>query len=159
MRLKRTMALIAMVALLVVAFSAAALAESEATLSGHGWLAARGTGTATLDMGGWIKMKIDGNVTINDFDGDLTFRVASSEAALEETESRRGPDVVLDDFEGYLAVRGSHFLLRANGTMTFKAHGHGFAYLAGEGVYKTRRGPARPWDEAVAGLDLGDVPA
>jgi hypothetical protein len=159
MRLRRTIALIALVALLVVAASAVALAESEATVAGRGWLVARGTGTATLDMGGWIKMKIDGDVTINDFDGDLSVRIASSEAALDEAEDRRGPEVVLRDFEGYLVVRGSHFLLKATGTMKFKAHGHGFAYLVGEGIYKTRRGLVRPWDEAAAGLDLGGAAA
>jgi hypothetical protein len=154
MRFKKTIALVALVALLLVALSAMALAQDEATVSGTGWLAARGTGTATLDMGGWIKMKIDGDVTVDDFEGDLAVRIASSENALDQAESRRGPEIVLEGFEGYLAVRGSHFLLRAAGTMKFKAHGHGFAYLVGEGIYKTRRGPVRPWDDATGRLDL-----
>ena len=154
MRLRKTIALVALTALLVVAFSTAALADSEATVSGTGWLAARGTGTATLDMGGWIKMKVDGDVTINDFDGDLVFRIASTEAALDSAEARFGPEIVLKDFQGYLTARGSHFLLRAEGSMKFLAHGHGFAYLVGEGIYKTRRGPVRTWDNAAQGLDL-----
>jgi hypothetical protein len=61
---------------------------------------------------------------------------------------------VLEGVEGYLAVRASHFLLRGAGTMEFKAHGHGFAYLVGEGIYKTRRGPVRPWDDATGRVDL-----
>jgi len=154
MRFRKSIALLALTALLLVALSTVALADSEATVSGRGWLAARGTGTATLDMGGWIKMKIDGNVSINDFDGDLAVRIASSEASLDQAESRFGPEIVLEEFEGYLAARGSHFLLRAEGTMKFKAHGHGFAYLVGEGAYKTRRGPVRTWDDATEGLDL-----
>ncbi len=154
MRLRKAIAVVMLVALLLVALSAVALADGEATVAGSGWLAARGTGTATLDMGGWIKMRVQGDVTINDFDGNLEVRVASSESALDRADPRRGPEIVLEDFDGYLAARGDHFLLRADGSMKFKAHGHGFAYLEGEGVYKTRRGPVRWWDDALAGLDL-----
>jgi hypothetical protein len=154
MRFKKTIALVILAALLVVALSTTALAQDEATVSGSGWLAARGTGTATLDMGGWIKMKINGDVTINDFAGNLAVRIASSETALNQAEPRRGPEIALEAFEGYLAVSGSHFLLRADGKMKFKAHGHGFAYLAGEGIYKTRRGYVRPWDDPTGRLDL-----
>ncbi len=91
-------------------------------------------------------MRIDGDVTISDFDGNLQVRIASGVEA-DTAEGGRGPEIVLNDFRGYLAARGSHFLLRAEGTMEFLAHGTGFAYLEGEGVYKTRPGRLHPWGD------------
>ena len=54
--------------------------------------------------------------------------------------------MLLEDFEGWIGVRGNHFLIELEGELEFRAHGGGVAYLEGEGVYKTCRGPIKVWN-------------
>lgn len=159
MRLKRITLVAALVAVMVLGMTAVAGAQEEggkADVAGRGWLAAKGTGNATLDMGGWIKMKVAGDVAITNLgdDFEVRLRAEGSDEALTESV---GPDVELNDYEGWLAVRGSHFLIEMEGDITFRAHGHGVAYLEGTGLYKTRRGPIRAWD--VGGLEIAIQPS
>lgn len=157
MRLGRAMVVTTLATTMVIGTGsvASAVEEDRITVSGSGWLAARGVGSATLDMGGWIRMQLDGSLTIDDVDGDLEVRIATSRAGLDSAPERLGgPEVVLRDFRGYVAVRGSHFLAKAEGRMRFVARGTGFAYLEGRGVYKTRRGDFHRWDPAGGRLEL-----
>jgi hypothetical protein len=126
--------------LAVLAGGAVALAaEGETDIAGRGWLACRGRGVAELDMGGTLRLQINGDVTIEDVAGDA--RVFINDR--EDDDTARTTDIVLTDFEGGIKVTGSHFVVVAKGTMRFGAVGHGFAHLDGKGVCKY--GPYRAW--------------
>ena len=149
MRFKKTGITIALAAVFVMAFAGVATAQEtesgKADVWGKGWLAAKGTGNATLDMGGWIKMYIDGDVAVTNLGENFEVRLRVDGTEQYVTESV-GPDVLLEDFTGWVGVRGNHFLIELEGELKFKAHGGGVAYLEGTGIYKTRRGPFRVWD-------------
>jgi len=157
---RKTGVIVALVAILVMALAGVASAQeaesAQADVWGKGWLKAKGTGNATLDMGGWIKVAIDGDVAITNLgdDFEVRLRVDGSDSYLTESV---GPDVLLEEFEGWVGVRGNHFLIELEGELKFRAHGGGVAYLEGEGVYKTRRGPIKVWD--VGGVEIAIEPA
>lgn len=138
----RTLALAALAALFVGLLGATAFA-GEADVAGRGWLAARGTGTMTVDMGGTLRMEVAGDVEIRDVGGDMKVWIDGT------TARSAGTSIELNDFRGRLVVEGSHFVVRAEGKGRFVARGHGFAHLEGHGVYKTRHGDPQPWDGDV----------
>ena len=117
--------------------------DRDTTVSGRGWLAARGTGTITIEGGGWFKMQIDGDLTIEDLDGDAQFFVAGDELVPESGL------LLLTEFDGVVAVRGSDLSIAAEGTVAMRAHGRGEATLIGDGVFRTRHGDPTVWDGFV----------
>lgn len=157
MRRMRIGLIAALAAVMVLGVAVAAAAQEDgsgsADVAGRGWLAAKGTGNATLDMGGWIKVRMDGDVAITNLGDDFEVRLRAHDSDEAVTESV-GPDVELNDYEGWVAVRGTHFLIEMEGDIAFRAHGHGVAYLEGTGIYKTRRGPVRVWDPAGAEIAI-----
>ena len=164
--IKRTISVSAALAIAVVAFAGVAGAQTDdeaatgqATISGRGWLWAVGRGDATLDMGGKLRMLINGDVEINDVEGDMSVRIVSEDALFDddpEGEDLFGPEAVLNDFEGGLVVTGTHFVVEASGTMHFFAQGHGVADLEGTGLYKTRKMRIpRTWSHLGTRLELG----
>lgn len=153
MRQTRIGLIAALTAVLVLGLVPSALAsDGEVDLSGYGWLAARGTGEAALDMGGWIEVRIDGDVSIVDVAGDAQVRIRSAEEDAYALASR--PEVELSNFNGWVAVRGHHFVIRLKGDIRFRAHGHGFAYLEGSGIYRTRNGHVRTWSSSGAEVEI-----
>lgn len=150
MRFKRTSILLALATVAVMAVAPAASAhESEGgpDVAGKGWLKARGNGEAAIDMRGKIRVYIEGDVTITNLGDRFQAKLRTDPDHAYITESV-GPDVVLDDFTGWLVVRGEHFVIQMDGKMRFKARGKGAAYLEGNGIYKTRRGRPHLWDPA-----------
>lgn len=101
-------------------------------------------------MGGYIRVHIDGNVAINNLGDEFEVRIKSDSDAAERLAS--GPDVVLNDFEGWVVVRGNHFAIHLEGRMALHAHGRGAANLKGHGTYKTNNGRPHRWDPT--GRDL-----
>ncbi len=134
----RTVVLVALAAVFVGLLGATAFA-GETDVAGEGWLAARGKGTMSVDMGGTLRMEVAGNVEIRDLAGDMTVRIDGADAR------SAGTSIDLTDFRGRIVVEGSHFVVHARGRGRFVAHGHGFAHLEGRGVYKTRNGDPQPW--------------
>jgi|GEM_PF-1639394 len=120
--------------------------DGDVTVEGRGWLYARGTGDVDIDMGGRIRLQVDGDVTITDHAGDMQIRLRSSAAANEE---ERTTNVSLSDFRGAIGVRGTDFTVSVDGKVVLNAHGRGQANLVGDGVYKTRNGDRTVWDGLV----------
>jgi hypothetical protein len=120
----------------------------DPTVEGRGWLAAMGSGDVEIDMGGHLRMWVEGDVILTDRAGDMNFVVHGSEER-EAQNAEAGLDVILNDFRGVLRVRGSNFSITVDGEVFFLAHGRGEATLQGNGLYKTRYGNIRPWDGLV----------
>ncbi len=139
---RRLLTVIAAVTVLLtvagVAVAAAPDGRGDVALHGKGGLWAKGRGTAVLDGGGVVRMKISGDVVITDHTGDATIRI--SDGPDSATESTR---IVLTDFTGAISVRGSGFTVEATGDMKLHAKGRGTAFLSGRGVYFTRHGHGR----------------
>lgn len=157
MRLRKLTILLLVVALVGAVLAVPALAAEEngsgdALVSGRGWLWAKGVGEVRFDMGGRIQMLVDGDVTISDFAGDMKVKIISEDtyrrSGIEAADEYVGSDLTLEDFRGYIAVEGTHFLLQAQGKAKMRAHGGGVAYLAGRGWYKTLNGPVTRWSSA-----------
>ena len=70
---------------------------------------------------------------------------SSSTTAPKPTSRRRatasdgGTKLVLTNFNGWIYIEGSRFKVNARGGMAFVAKGKGWAFLQGEGVWRTRR--------------------
>ncbi|NND04415.1 MAG: hypothetical protein HKN91_16690 [Acidimicrobiia bacterium] len=159
MKFKRTSVVLALAAVALMAITPIASAQETdggPDVAGKGWLKARGTGNATIDMGGKIRVFIDGDVAITNLGDRFQVKLRTDRARAYVTESV-GPDVLLQDFTGWLVVKGNHFLIEMEGSMKFKAKGKGAAYLEGNGIYKTRRGHPHRWDPA--GLEVRIGPA
>ncbi|KAG1649134.1 Carbon monoxide dehydrogenase large chain [Nymphon striatum] len=122
----------------------------DVTVEGRGWLAARGTGDVDIDMGGRIRLHVEGDVVITDHAGDMRVRFRSAPNAAEE---ERTGNVVLTDHRGAVGVVGTDFSISVNGKVVLKAHGRGQANLVGEGTYRTRNGDRTVWDGMV---QIGD---
>ena len=123
-------------------------AVSDPTVEGRGWLAAMGSGDVEIDMGGHLRMWVEGDVILTDRAGDMKFVVRGGEER-EAQDAEAGLDVILNDFRGVLRVRGSDFSIDVAGEVFLLAHGRGEATLQGNGLYKTRYGNIRPWDGVV----------
>jgi len=120
----------------------------DPTVEGRGWLYAKGTGSVEIDMGGVIRMAIDGDLIVTDHAGDMQVDIDGGAQRFAEPEGG-GTDVILNDFSGTVRVKGSNFSVSFDGDIKLQAHGHGQAWLDGQGIYKTRRGPLRPWNGMV----------
>lgn len=149
---KLTLGLLAVMMAGLFALPATALAQDgdEVTVEGRGRLHAKGSGDVDIDMGGHIRIRVDGNVTITDNAGDMRVRLRGESDASEE---ERTTNVSLSDFRGFINVRGTDFSVVIDGQVVLHAHGRGQALLTGDGVYKTRNGETTPWDGLV---QLGD---
>ncbi len=108
-------------------------------LHGRGKLWAKGTGTALMEVHGKVRMRIKGDVVIEDIAGDATIRIADGPWRTFAEEAGDSTTIVLENFNGAVYVRGSHFKLDAHGRMAFVAKGKGRVYLEGDGVWRTRR--------------------
>lgn len=151
--MKRTLAVLAVLALTLTGFTAGASAQSDTdenriqTISGTGILAAKGEGTVDLEMGGRLRMRLLGDVTITDNAGDMELRIrtAPERDAQQAADPESGTVVTLEDFDGGLVVRGSDFTVHAEGQVAFVARGHGTAHLDGTGQFRTRHRDWTPW--------------
>ena len=120
----------------------------DPTVEGRGWLAAKGAGSVEIDMGGRLRMRVDGDVILTDHAGDMRFQIrGGNERDAEANES--GLDVILNDVNGRLRVTGSDFSILVDGEVKLAAHGRGQAWLEGDGVYRTRSGDPTVWDGMV----------
>ena len=129
--------------------------DTETELAGKGFLNASGSGTASLEMRGVLRMAIEGDVVIVDVGGDVRVHIASSRQARDRTEALTGqPTYELTDFQGAIGVAGSHFTVEVDGFVAFKARGGGKAELAGEGVWETRNNWGF-WSEDGVTLGIG----
>lgn len=138
-----------------IALAPAGLASAQAdeatgdpTVEGRGWLGAKGSGSVEIDMGGRLRMHINGDVILTDHAGDMRFQAHGGEERSAET-AEAGLDVILNDFRGALRVQGSDFSILVDGEVKLLAHGRGQAWLEGTGVYKTRHGDVMVWDGMV----------
>lgn len=151
-------AVLMVTSLMAVGVAAAQEADTEANgtiLHGRGALWAKGRGVAILDMGGSLRMHIRGNVVINDLAGDATILIdPAGDAPETDRATDGGTKVVLENFNGKIVVRGSHFRVRARGRMVFLAKGKGTAFLAGRGVWRTRHNHG-VWSQGGFRLDFG----
>jgi hypothetical protein len=149
---KLTVGLLAVMMAGLFALPATALAQEggEVTVEGRGRLYVKGTGDVDIDMGGHIRLRVDGNVTIVDNAGDMRVRLRGTSDANEE---ERSTNVSLTDFRGFITVRGTDFSVTLDGKVLLHAQGRGEAYLAGDGVYTTRNGDTKAWGGLVR---LGD---
>lgn len=144
---KFTLGLLAVMMAGLFALPATALAQDgDVTVEGRGRLHAKGSGDVDIDMGGHIRLRIDGNVTITDNAGDMRIRLRG---ASDSTEEERTTNVSLTDFHGFINVRGTDFSVAVDGEVVLHAQGRGEAYLVGDGVYKTRKGDVIAWDGLV----------
>jgi hypothetical protein len=144
-----------------LALAPAGLAAAETddpTVESRGWLAAKGTGSVEIDMGGRLGLRVDGDVILTDHAGDMRFSVnGGEERSAEAAES--GLDVVLNDFAGAVRVRGSDFSILVGGEFMLMAHGRGQAWLEGTSLYKTRYGDVHVCDgmAEIAGTEVAPV--
>ncbi len=128
--------------LLVAGVAVAQEADTAANgtvLHGKGVLYAKGHGTAILNMGGLLQMRVRGDVTITDLAGNAVIRIDDGpESGLADRASDGGTTVVLENFSGSITVRGTRFRVKAVGTMAYRAKGKGTAFLHGHGWWRTR---------------------
>ena len=114
--------------------------ESDTNLSGRGFLKASGSGTVSIEMGGVLRMAVDGDVTIVDVAGDARVQIADPGTRSESAEELTSDTTYeLTNFQGVIRVAGSDFTVEVDGFTAFHARGEGEATLAGEGVWKTRK--------------------
>lgn len=139
--MRKRLMIIATALLVAVALAAPVAAQeettSEASFRGRGLLFAAGNGTADLDGRGTVRMVINGDVTIEDLAGDATV-VIKSRPGEPDTQETVTSTIVLEDFEGYIALRGTDWALTAEGAMVLLARGGGTAELTGQGVWHTK---------------------
>ncbi len=141
---RRIITILALSASLLMVASLASAQETDAALDGvvlqgKGKLVAAGHGTAVLDMGGTLHLRISGNVTITDLAGNARIAIDDGlESDVADRASDRGTTVVLENFTGTVKVRGRHFRVRAEGRMFLVAEGKGRAFLHGRGWWRTR---------------------
>ena len=120
---------------------------NDVTVEGRGWLAARGDGHVDVDMGGRIRLRVEGDVVVVDHAGDIDIRLRGGAEADEEQQ--RSTNVTLNDYRGAIHVRGTDFSVTVDGKVVLHAHGRGQANLDGQGIYKTRNGERTVWDGMV----------
>lgn len=134
--------------LLVVPGLAAAQTDDDPTAAGRGWLAAKGSGEVEIDMGGAFRARVDGDVTITDNAGDMRFEVAGVPDRSAEAHEP-GSEIELEDFRGAIHVLGSNLSISIEGQVALQAHGHGRAWLEGNGIYRGRYSEWKAWDGMV----------
>ncbi|NNE73532.1 MAG: hypothetical protein HKN26_07710 [Acidimicrobiales bacterium] len=157
-------ALLAVLLLVPATASAQEVAEESGdsnrlqTISGRGYLAAVGTGTMEVSMGGRLGMRIDGDIVITDHAGDLRVRVRNHNAESDRAEElTRTTTITLEGFRGQIGLKGSDFTIVAEGSGAFRARGAGTAYLDGEGKFRTRHRGWTPWVTGGFELQIADA--
>ena len=156
---KRLMVMLTVVITVVIGSAVAWAQETdrpatpETELAGRGFLNASGSGTASLEMRGVLRMAVDGDVVIVDVAGDARVHIGSPGQARDSAEELNGRTTYeLTNFQGGVGVVGSHFTVEVDGFTAFRARGGGKAELAGEGIWKTRNNWGF-WSET--GVNLG----
>ena len=150
---KRLIAVLALVTGLMMVASVAVAQEAPSTVTetdlieetdangtfihGRGQLFARGTGHVVLNMGGTLRLRLNGSAVITDLAGDATI-VVDDGPETDFAAAGDGTKVVLTNFNGAVYVRGSHFKVNTRGNMAFLARGKGWAFLQGDGIWRTR---------------------
>ncbi|MCP4246851.1 MAG: hypothetical protein GY778_07360, partial [bacterium] len=113
-------------------------ANTERHLRGTGFLNASGSGSVSIEMGGIIRLAVEGDLTIVDLAGDARVHIVSPGTGRAGAEELAGETTYqLDGFQGVVRVAGSNFTVEVDGFSAFKARGTGSAYLTGEDVWKT----------------------
>jgi hypothetical protein len=116
---------------------------AEVVIDGTGKLVARGRGNVAIEGAGWVKLKMNGDITIVDNAGDAVIRVRPRDQSAGLAE---GSTVVLEDFVGVVVVRGSDFTIEAHGRFRrIYAIGRGVAFLQGHGWYRATGGHYGLW--------------
>ena len=143
---KRMIVVVALI-LSVLSVSGAAFAldtaSDEVMIDGTGKLSAHGVGNVAIEGSGWVKIKMNGDITIVDNAGDATIRIRPFGALGESADDTT---VVLEDFAGVIVVRGSDFTINAEGTFRrIFANGTGVAFLQGRGWYRATGGHFGTW--------------
>ena len=132
--------------LFVLPATAIAQEGGDVTVDGRGRLYAKGSGEVEISMGGHIRLRVDGDVSIVDNAGDMRVRLRG---ASDSDEQERSTNVDLTDFRGFIRVLGTDFSVTVEGQVVLHAQGHGEAYLVGDGAYKARRGATAAWNGLV----------
>ena len=108
------------------------LLEVDFVANGDLW--AHGHGKAVIRATGVVNMRVEGLVIIRDFAGDARIVILDGpDDGLDASDDAPGTKVTLPGFSGHLRVRGSDFVVKALGTMTFIARGEGTVFLEGRG--------------------------
>jgi hypothetical protein len=145
---KRMIAIVALIlSVLSVSGAAGALDTTtevtEVTIDGTGKLSAHGVGNIAINGGGWVKLKMNGDITIVDNAGDATIRTRAIDRYWERADDTT---VVLKGFKGVVVVRGSDFTIEAHGRFRhIFAQGRGTAFLQGRGWYRATGGFFGTW--------------
>jgi hypothetical protein len=133
---------------------AKALTKSEYSVfvSGHGWLYARGNGTATIEGNGTVIAGVsdNGSVLVKGIDPLIRAIGTGSKIEIDNTSTL---------YEGYgsIKVRGAGIWVQINGTgVRLGAHGKGSAYLSGEGWYRVG-GVVHDWPSSETIINVGVV--
>ncbi|MEX0827136.1 MAG: hypothetical protein WD184_10355 [Acidimicrobiia bacterium] len=143
---KRMIVVVALI-LSVLSVSGAAFAldttSDEVTIDGTGKLSAHGVGNVAIEGAGWVKIKMNGDITIVDNAGDASIRIRPFGHHWERSDDTT---VVLEDFKGVIVVRGSDFTIEAEGRFRrIFAKGTGVAFLQGRGWYRATGGYFGTW--------------
>lgn len=119
--------------------------ESDVVISGTGALVAAGIGNVELHGAGWVRLAMNGDLTITDLAGDAEIVIdpARDSAAADSTT------IVLEGFEGVVTIKGSRFALSASGKFRrITAKGTGWVFLQGHGWYRASGGHFGRWTPA-----------
>ena len=147
----------------LMSMTTAALAADDTTdatvVTGSGVIVAKGKGKAVINGEGVVRMAVSGNVTIWDLAGDARVFIGphpdDEPDAPADTRLAASSRYDLDDFRGFIVVKGSDFKIRARGKMWFKARGTGAVFLKGKGRWHTGNGTAGTWDRDGMRLRYG----
>lgn len=140
----------------VVALALAVPASAQESPDfGRGVIFAAGNGTATLDGQGVVRMIISGDVSITDNAGDAAVFVKARPDDPDERLARE-TTINLEDFEGYVRVRGSGFVIETEGAMVIYGRGSGKVTLVGQGVWHSRHRFGF-WSQAGEAFSYGDA--
>lgn len=117
----------------VMAFASVASAD---TVSGHGWIKAKGSGTALLKMTGEVNISAHGTGLVYIKGAEFV----RAEGVGSRTNLPNG-DVILRGYRGQVHIVGKHMSVRMIGKrIEFEARGIGQVTLKGRGVYETGSG-------------------
>lgn len=139
--MKRYSKLLAILGLVLLLSLTVAGAASADVLRGEGWLYARGSGIASLQMSGTVEVVGHGV-------GMVYIRGAEQIEASGQGRrvDRAGGVVVFYGHEGTIHIEGEQMVVRMVGKkIEFTAEGKGRAWLRGAGTYETGSGYTGDW--------------
>ena len=137
MRRKLTIAVVAVLSLMLVAGAAWAQEERHSDRPGRSiWASGDGTVEASVEAGG-MKLFVVGDVSISG-PADLNIEIESFETTGLLAPEAGGTEVELTGFSGSVFVRGSDYTVEIDGHVTLHGHGRGEISLDGSGLWKTR---------------------